>query len=162
MRKNKIQWAFCLMAVLALGAAPMANADDRDDVEAVINQYIDSEGFDLTEQTKLMASDRTYIFDGMRYSNNDKSMALQTAGNAVITAANPDAQRIATLEDLEIRVNGNAAFASFYRTINDTNSVENVRAGQGALITIYQTATMVLFKMDDGWKIVHTHLSPTK
>ena len=89
-------------------------------------------------------------------------MALQTAGNAVITAANPDAQRIATLEDLEIRVNGNAAFASFYRTINDTNSVENVRAGQGALITVYQTATMVLFKMDDGWKIVHTHLSPTK
>ena len=45
MRKNKIQWAFCLMAALALGAAPMAHADDRDDVEAVINQYIDSEGF---------------------------------------------------------------------------------------------------------------------
>ena len=162
MTKNKIQGAFVLMAVLALFAAPMANADDLDDVEAVINQYIDSEGFDLAEQTSLMASDRTYIFGGMRYSNNDKSMALQTAGNAVITTANPDAQRIATIEDLEIRVNGNAAVASFYRTINDTNSVENVRAGQGALITIYQTATMVLFKMDDGWKIVHTHLSPTK
>ena len=72
MTKNKIQGAVVLMAVIALFAAPMANADDRDDVEAVINQYIDSEGFDLTEQTKLMASDRTYISDGMIYSNNDK------------------------------------------------------------------------------------------
>ena len=162
MIKKKIQGAFVLMAVLALGAAPMANADDRDDVEAVINQYIDSEGFDLTEQTKLMASDRTYIFGGMRYSNNDKSMALQTAGNKVITTANPDVQRIATIEDLKIRVNGNAAVASFYRTINDTNSVENVRAGQNAMISNYQTGTMVLFKTKGGWEIVHTHLSPTK
>ena len=162
MIKKKIQGAFVLMAVLALGAAPMANADDRDDVEAVINQYIDSEGFDLAEQTKLMASDRTYIFGGMRYSNNDKSMALQTAGNKVITTANPDVQRIATIEDLKIRVNGNAAVASFYRTINDTNSVENVRAGQNAMISNYQTGTMVLFKTKGGWEIVHTHLSPTK
>ena len=159
---KKIQGAFVLMAVLALFAAPMANADDLDDVEAVINQYIDSEGFDLTEQTKLMASDRTYISDGMIYSNNDKSMALQTAGNEVITKANPDVQRIATIEDLKIRLNGNAAVASFYRVINDTNSVENVRAGQSAMLSIYQTGTMVLFKMNDGWKIVHTHLSPTK
>ena len=159
---KKIQGAFVLMAVIALFAAPMANADDLDDVEAVINQYIDSEGFDLTEQTKLMASDRTYIFDGMIYSNNDKSMALQTAGNKVITTANPDVQRIATIEDLKIRLNGNAAVASFYRVINDTNSVENVRAGQSAMLSIYQTGTMVLFKMNDGWKIVHTHLSPTK
>ena len=162
MIKNRIQGAFHLMAVLALFAAPMVNADDRDDVESVINQYIDTETFDLTEQAKLMASDRTYIANGIRYSNNDKSMALQTAGNKVITKANPDIQRISTIEDLKIRLNGNAAVASFYRVINDTNSVENVRAGQGALITIYQTATMVLFKMDDGWKIVHTHLSPTK
>ena len=159
---KKIQGAFVLMAVLALFAAPMANADDLDDVEAVINQYIDSEGFDLTEQTSLMASDRTYISGGMRYSNNDKSMALQTAGNEVITKANPDVQRIATIEDLKIRVNGNAAVASFYRTINDTNSVENVRAGQSAMLSVYQTGTIVLFKMNDGWKIVHTHLSPTK
>ncbi|SVB62382.1 uncharacterized protein METZ01_LOCUS215236 [marine metagenome] len=162
MMRNKIQGAFFLMAVFALVAAPLANADDRDDVEAVINQYIDSEGFDLTEQTKLMAGDRTYISAGMIYSNNEKSMALQTAGNKVITTANPDVQRIATIEDLKIRLNGNAAVASFYRTINDTNSVENVRAGQNAMITIYQTATMVLFKVNDEWKIVHTHLSPTK
>ena len=162
MIRNKIQGAFHLMAVLALFAAPMVNADDRDDVESVINQYIDTETFDLTEQAKLMASDRTYIANGIRYSNNDKSMALQTAGNKVITKANPDIQRISTIEDLKIRLNGNAAVASFYRVINDTNSVENVRAGQNAMITVYQTATMVLFKMNDGWKIVHTHLSPTK
>ena len=162
MIKNKIQGAFHLMAVLALFAAPMANADDRDDVEGVINQYIDTETFDLTEQAKLMASDRTYIANGIRYSNNDKSMALQTAGNKVITKANPDIQRISTIEDLKIRLNGNAAVASFYRVINDTNSVENVRAGQSAMLSIYQTGTIVLFKMKDGWKIVHTHLSPTK
>ena len=108
MRTNKIQWAFCLLAVLALGAAPMANADDRDDVEAVINQYIDSEGFDLAEQTKLMASDRTYIFGGMRYSNNDKSMALQTAGNAVITTAQKDVVQTTTPQNTNI--NGSIKF----------------------------------------------------
>ena len=160
--KNTSRGMFQLVIALALFAASIASADDKADVRVVIHKYINSESFDLTEQTKLMAGDRTYISAGMIYSNNEKSMALQTAGNKVITTANPDVQRIATIEDLKIRLNGNAAVASFYRTINDTNSVENVRAGQNAMITIYQTATMVLFKVNDEWKIVHTHLSPTK
>ena len=109
-----------------------------------------------------MASNRTFISNGMRYTNNEKSMAIQTAGNNVIKKANPDATRIATVEDIMVRVNGDTAVTSFYRVVNTTSSVESVRAGQGAMNSFYQTGTMVLFKIKGDWKIVHTHLSPTK
>lgn len=162
MLSNKKSHRFNFLSVLILFTASIANADDVADVKAVIHKYINSETLDLTEQTKLMASDRTYISNGMRYSNNEKSMAIQTAGNNVLKKARPDVERIATVEDIMIRVNGNSAVSSFYRVINTTNSVESVRAGQGAMTSFYQTGTMVLFKIKGDWKIVHTHLSATK
>ncbi|MBT5202564.1 MAG: SnoaL-like domain-containing protein [Gammaproteobacteria bacterium] len=161
MRTNK-KYTFNFLILLALFTAAIANADDVADVKAVIHKYINSETLDLTEQAKLMASDRTYIASGMRYTNNAKSMAIQTAGNNVLKKARPDVERIATVEDIMVRVNGNSAVSSFYRVINTTNSVESVRAGQGAMTSFYQTGTMVLFKIKGDWKIVHTHLSATK
>ena len=161
MRTNK-KYTFNFLILLALFTAAIANADDVADVIAVIHKYINSETLDLTEQAKLMASDRTYIASGMRYTNNAKSMAIQTAGNNVLKKARPDVERIATVEDIMVRVNGNSAVSSFYRVINTTNSVESVRAGQGAMTSFYQTGTMVLFKIKGDWKIVHTHLSATK
>ncbi|MBT3427058.1 MAG: SnoaL-like domain-containing protein [Gammaproteobacteria bacterium] len=161
MRTNK-KYIFNFLILLALFTAAIANADDVADVKAVIHKYINSETLDLTEQAKLMASDRTYIASGMRYTNNAKSMAIQTAGNNVLKKARPDVERIATVEDIMVRVNGNSAVSSFYRVINTTNSVESVRAGQGAMTSFYQTGTMVLFKIKGDWKIVHTHLSATK
>ena len=162
MPKNKLQSVFQLMTLLTLFGTSIAIADDTADVKAVIEKYIDSETFDLTEQAKLMARDRTFISNGIRYTNNKKSMAIQTAGGDVLRKANPDVKRIATVEDIMIRLNGNTAVTSFYRVVNTTNSVENVRAGQNAMNSNYQTGTMVLFKTKDGWEIVHTHLSPTK
>jgi len=160
--KNTTRGKFKLVIAVTLFAASIASADDKSDIRAVIHKYIDSESFDLAEQTKLMASDRTFISNGMRYTNNEKSMAIQTAGNNVIKKANPDATRIATVEDIMVRVNGDTAVTSFYRVVNTTSSVESVRAGQGAMNSFYQTGTMVLFKIKGDWKIVHTHLSPTK
>lgn len=145
-----------------LFATTIASADETADVEAVVHRYINSETLDLTEQAKLMASDRTYIANDMRYANNAKSMTIQTAGNNVLKKARPGVERIATVEDIMVRVNGNSAVTSFYRVINTTNSVESVRAGQGAMTSFYQTGTMVLFKIKGDWKIVHTHLSATK
>jgi hypothetical protein len=151
-----------LLAVFALFSATVAIADDAADVEAVIHQYINSETLDLSEQTKLMASDRTYITNGIRFTNNEKSMAIQTAGNDVLRRARPGIKRIATVEDIMVRVNGNSAVSSFYRSINTSSGVEGVRAGHSPMNTNYQTGTMVLFKINGDWKIVHTHYSPTK
>ena len=161
MRAN-IKIVFHLFVGSALFFSAIASADDAADVRAVIHKYIDSETLDLPEQTKLMASDRTYITNGIRFTNNEISMATQTAGNDVLRRARPGVKRFATVEDIMIRVNGNSAVSSFYRSINTTSGVEGVRAGQSPMNTNYQTGTMVLFKIDGDWKIVHTHYSPTK
>jgi hypothetical protein len=72
------------LAIMALLFSFTAKADDMDDVEAVINMYIDFETYDgINDQAELMASDRTYIVNGVRYSNNDRSMELQNASNRV-------------------------------------------------------------------------------
>lgn len=108
------------LAIMALLFSFTAKADDMDDVEAVINMYIDFETYDgINDQAELMASDRTYIVNGVRYSNNDRSMELQNASNRVSKRAFPGAVRITTVEDVKIRINGDAAIASFYRVINN-------------------------------------------
>ena len=160
-RKGEIMKKFVFL-LCAFAFSTFSFADDAADVEAVIHQYINSETLDLSEQTKLMASDRTYITNGIRFTNNEKSMAIQTAGNEVLRRARPGIKRIATVEDIMVRVNGNSAVSSFYRSINTSSGVEGVRAGLSPMNTNYQTGTMVLFKINGVWKIVHTHYSPTK
>ena len=163
MIKNRIQGAFHLLAILALCASSAVHADDRSDVKDLINKYTNSQTLEnMNTQAKLMASDRTYIANGTRYSNNEISMAIQTANNAVTRKASPGMQRISTAEDVHIRLNGDTAIVSFYLIMNDINNAANIKAGQAAMTTIYATVSMALFKIDGDWKIVHTHFSPTK
>ena len=151
------------LAIMALLFSFTAKADDMDDVKALIEKYVNSQTLEnMSTQAELMASDRTYIINGTRYSNNDISMALQTANNAVIRKATPDIKRISTAEDIHIRMNGDTAIVSFYLIMNDINNAANVKAGQPAMMTNYATCSMALFKIDGDWKIVHTHFSPTK
>ena len=150
------------LAIMALLFSFTARADDMEDVEAVINMYIDFETYDgIDDQAELMASDRTYIVNGVRYSNNNRSMELQNASNRVSKRAFPGAVRITTVEDIKIRINGDAAIASFYRVINNINNSDSVKSGASVMNSIYQTVSMALFKRDGDWKIVHTHISPT-
>ena len=152
-----------LAILLGLFVTATAQADDRSDVEDLIDQYVNSQTLEnMNTQAKLMASDRTYIVNGTRYSNNEISMALQTAGNSVTRKASPGIKRISTAEDVNIRLNGDSAIVSFYLIMNDINNAANVKAGQNVMTTIYATVSMALFKMGDDWKIVHTHFSPTK
>ena len=152
-----------LAILLGLFVTATAQADDRSDVEDLIDQYVNSQTLEnMNTQAKLMASDRTYIVNGTRYSNNEISMALQTAGNSVTRKASPGIKRISTAEDVNIRLNGDSAIVSFYLIMNDINNAANVKAGQNVMTTIYATVSMALFKIDGDWKIVHTHFSPTK
>ena len=149
MIKLKKFGAFHLIAVLSLFVTATAHADDRSDVEGVINAYVKSQTLEnMNTQAKLMANDRTYIANGTRYSNNAISMALQTAGNSVTTKASPGIKRISTAEDVNIRLNGGAAIVSFYLIMNDINNAANVKAGQAVMKTVYATVSMALFKMD--------------
>ena len=151
------------LAIMALLFSFSAKADDMDDVKALIDKYINSQTLEnMSTQAELMASDRTYIINGTRFSNNDISMALQTANNAVIRKATPGIKRISTAEDIHIRMNGDTAVVSFYLIMNDINNAANVKAGQPAMMTNYATCSMALFKIEGEWKIVHTHFSPTK
>ena len=163
MTKLKTLGIYNLIAVIGLFATATVQADDRSDVEDLIDQYVNSQTLEnMNTQAKLMASDRTYIASGTRYSNNEISMALQTAGNSVTRKASPGIKRISTAEDVNIRLNGGTAIVSFYLIMNDINNAANVKAGQNVMTTVYATASMALFKMDGDWKIVHTHFSPTK
>ena len=153
----------CNIAIMALLFSFTAKADDMDDVKVLIEKYVNSQTLEnMSTQAELMASDRTYIINGTRYSNNDISMALQTANNAVIRKATPGIKRISTAEDIHIRMNGDTAIVSFYLIMNDINNAANVKAGQPAMMTNYATCSMALFKIEGEWKIVHTHFSPTK
>ena len=151
------------LAIMTLLFSFTAKADDMDDVKALIEKYVNSQTLEnMSTQAELMASDRTYIVNGTRYSNNDISMALQTANNAVVRKATPGIKRISTAEDIHIRMNGDTAVVSFYLIMNDINNAANVKAGQPAMMTNYATCSMALFKIEGEWKIVHTHFSPTK
>jgi len=152
-----------LAVLLSLFATATVQADDRSDVEGVINAYVKSQTLEnMNTQAKLMASDRTYIAGGTRYSNNEISMAIQTATNSVTRKASPGIKRISTAEDVNIRLNGDTAIVSFYLIMNDINNAANVKAGQSISTTVHATVSMALFKMGGDWKIVHTHFSPTK
>ena len=135
-----------LIVIFSFLSISTVNADDISDVEAVIDRYIKSQTLEnMNTQAQLMAKDRTYIVNGTRYSNNDISMALQTANNAVVRKANPGIERISTAEDIHIRMNGDTAIVSFYLIMNDINNAANVKAGQPAMMTNYATCSMALF-----------------
>ncbi len=159
MIRDKIQSAFHLMAVLALFAAPMANADDMDDVIALIDAYIETEG-DLSEQGKLMSEDRVYIVGSpaMRQTDNLANMKLQLLGEKRRNTLNPGGLYMATMEDPIIRVYGDAAVASFRRNLIWRPSAEGVRNGSSNN-TARQLVSVVMAKIDGDWKIVHTHIS---
>ena len=77
-----------LIFVLAgLMFAPNIFADDMSDVMEIIYQYGDLEN-DLEEQAKLMRSDRVFIAQGIRQTDEAKNMANQIAGRKASESLN--------------------------------------------------------------------------
>jgi hypothetical protein len=145
-----------LIVVLAgLIFAPIAFADDADDVLAVVKQYGDLEG-DLAAQSRLMRSDRVYVTGGMRQTDEAKNMAMQMAARAASEAVNGGKTTFTTIiEGPLIRVYGNVAVASFVRAFQviPHNQPANP-PGQPLWVTL------VLVKEGGKWEIAHTHQSP--
>ena len=136
--------------------APCAFADDEDDVLAVIHQYGDLEN-DLEAQAELMRSDRIYITQGMRQTDEAKNMANQIAGRKAGEALNGGKTKfVTTIEGPIVSIHGDVAVASFMRWWN-------VYPHNQASVTSAPTwVTLVLIKERAGWRIKHTHQSPLR
>lgn len=136
--------------------APLASADDQSDVRAVIADYVATETTDLADQAKLMSRDRVYISGGVRTTDNVSNMKGQVAGQKLARELDSETKVIVTIEDLLVRVYGDAATASFYRYWTVIPGADTGRAGSGPPD---QVVTLVLAKSGGDREIVHTHQS---
>ena len=143
---------------LLFGSA--AIADDREEVMALLDAYIETEG-DLRAQGQLMSEDRIFIIGApaMRQTDNAANMKMQLRGEPRRKPLDPDGLYMATVEDQIVRMYGDAAVASFRRNLNWRPSAEGVRNGQSNN-TARQLVTVVMAKTGRDWRIVHTHISP--
>jgi|TARA_B100001094_G_scaffold156035_1_gene150995 hypothetical protein len=157
MIKLKSSSVFLLIALLGLSATAAVQADDMDDVSALLDAYIETES-DLIAQTKLMSGDRIFINGSSRMTDNETNMKGQMHTDNRRIQMDPDALYYATREDQIVRVYGDAAVASFRRNLNFRPSAEGMRNGMSNN-TARQLVTVVMAKVDGIWKIVHTHIS---
>ena len=160
MMKLKNSGVLHLVAVLSLFATAMVHADDMDDVTALVNAYIETES-DLNAQSKLMSEDRIYISGSpaMRMTDNEVNMMGQAYGEKRRNTMDSKSLYFATIEDQIVRMYGDAAIASFRRNLNFRPSAAGMKNGMSNN-TSPQLVTVVMAKVDDTWKIVHTHISP--
>jgi ketosteroid isomerase-like protein len=147
------------LAIMALLFSFTAKADDMDDVQALLDAYIETES-DLMAQTRLMSDDRIFIngTPAMRMTDNQANMKGQIHVDSRRQQMDPTAIYYATREDQIVRVYGDAAVASFRRNLNFRPSAEGMRNGMSNN-TARQLVTVVMAKIDGDWKIVHTHIS---
>jgi ketosteroid isomerase-like protein len=147
------------LAIMALLFSFSAKADDMDDVQALVNSYIETES-DLNAQSKLMSEDRIYIVGSpaMRMTDNEVNMMGQAYGEKRRKAMDSKSLYYATIEDEIVRMYGEAAVASFRRNLNFRPSAAGMKNGMSNN-TARQLVTVVMAKVDGIWKIVHTHIS---
>ena len=92
-----------IVALAGLVFAPLAFADDKDDVMAFIDQYGELED-DLAAQAKMMRGDRVMITN-VRRTDNAKNMQIQMAGRKAGEALNGGKTRfITTIESPHIEI----------------------------------------------------------
>ncbi|MEE9179931.1 MAG: nuclear transport factor 2 family protein [Vicinamibacteria bacterium] len=153
--------ALLLAALFLVLSTFSARADDKGDVQALIDEYCRLEGIDLAAQAKLMTDDRIMVSAGRRQTDQATNMKVQIAGAKQFDKLDPGGQIIVTAVDPVIRVYGDTAVASFYRFWDYIPSAEYMKesgddAPSGPSPNI---VTLVLVKQGGAWKIVHTHMS---
>lgn len=141
------------LVLMGLAFAPLAQADDKDDVLAFIHQYGELED-DLEAQTELIRDDRVMI-TAVRQTDNAKNMEIQMANRAAGEAINGGKTRfITTIESPRVAIYGNVAVASFIRIFNVIPHNQPPAGGNP------QWVTLVLVKEGGKWGIAHNHQSP--
>ena len=142
-----------IVALAGLVFAPLALADDKNDIMAFVEKYGELED-DLAAQAKMIRDDRVMI-TGIRRTDNAKNMEIQMAGRKAGEAVNGGKTRfITTIESPHIAIYGNTAVASFIRIFNVYPHNQPSDGGDP------QWVTLVLVKERGNWGIAHTHMSP--
>ncbi len=142
-----------IVALAGLVFAPLALADDKDDIMAFIEKYGKLED-DLAAQAKLIRDDRVMI-TAIRRTDNAKNMKIQMAGRKAGEAVNGGKTKfITTIESPHIAIYGNTAVASFIRIFNVYPHNQPADGGDP------QWVSLVLVKEGGEWGIAHTHMSP--
>ena len=142
-----------IVALAGLVFAPLAFADDKDDVMAFIDQYGELED-DLAAQAKLIRDDRVMITT-IRQTDNAKNMEIQMALRKAGEAVNGGKTRfMTTIESPHVAIYGDTAVASFVRVFTVLPHNQPPAGGNPTWITL------VLVKERGNWGIAHTHMSP--
>ena len=140
-----------IFVLATLGLAPIAIADDADDVMAVVTQWAALEG-DLDAQTALIRDDRIQIFEMTRQTNQAANLALQKAQVAARERASGGPTELhVRVESPVVRVYDDTAVVSFVRQFTP------IPYNQAPLPTSQAFFTMVLVKEGGDWKIAHLH-----
>jgi ketosteroid isomerase-like protein len=149
-----------IVLLAAVLISPLAAADDAADVRAVVDEYLATEG-DLARQARLMTDDRSFIAGGFRQTNNVRNMNNQMAAAKRNQELDPGTKVSVAGEDIIVRMIGDeAAVASFYRFWTVLASADSVREGRNPQGPPNDAVTLVLGKVGNNWKIVHTHQTP--
>ena len=140
-----------VVASVAILFAPLAFADDADDVMAVVQQWADTES-DLDAQARLISDDRVQIFGMVRQTDQAGNLRVQKANAAGrAAAAGGDPEIIVRIESPQVAIYGDTAIVSFVRLFNVIPHNAAPLPGQQAFFTL------VLAKDRNSWKIVHSH-----
>lgn len=163
-----LSMAFRCVVLACLLVPVSAIAQSQADVEAihaVLREYrATQDANDLVAQAALMTPDRIWISDtGQRRTDNAENMRVQQAQADVQKQEVPGLRRFTVDRDVLVRFygGGSVAVASFYRTaviVFPAGTPQDLRERHGGYAV---TGTLVLEKRGDGWKIVHTHWSPS-
>ena len=142
-----------LVASAAVLFAPMAFADDADDVMAVVQQWADTEA-DLTAQAKTIRADRVQVTGGGRQSDQAGNLRVQLANhNARVRTAGGEPELIVRIESPQVAVYGDTAVVSFMRLFNV------IPYNSDPLPPNRAWFTLVLVKERGSWGIAHSHVS---
>ncbi|MGH8025097.1 MAG: hypothetical protein ACREO0_00075 [Pseudoxanthomonas sp.] len=154
-----------LCTLLLASAACWAHAGDREEVFAVISQYMDHEkSGDLIAQGKLMVNGRSMVYPGGRaIGDNDKGMQRQQSEQNQFAAEFPGVRYEYELRDVQVQVwNADSAMVVFdslpTRIVPPSLSPEKVAKLGQAKVSLIVAAMLV--KQRGAWKIVHTTFVP--
>jgi hypothetical protein len=152
-RERGVGLGTLIVALFGLAVAPLAMADDKSDIMALVKSYGDLED-DLAAQAKLIRDDRVMITN-IRQTDNAKNMEIQMASRKANEAvAGGKTKFITTIESPHVAIYGNTAVASFVRTFAVFPHNQPPAGGDPNWVTL------VLVKEGGKWGIAHTHMSP--
>ncbi|PZQ33022.1 MAG: hypothetical protein DI562_02385 [Stenotrophomonas acidaminiphila] len=152
-------------AMLLLLVAGHAQAGDREDVLARINEYMAYEqSGDMVAQGRLMLDKRSMVYPGGRaHGNNREGMQRQQADQDAFAAEFPGVRYEFELRDVDAQVwNGDSALVTFSsfptRVVPASLPPDKVaRLGKAKIPLI---VAVMLVKQQGDWKIAHTTFVP--